>query len=91
MTWEGKYYVSSYTTDILEGTVLLLQNIPYEAMIPDNFKPGRKLKVSAEWLQPSDKKKQPEKMEINLFAGNDVAFQLSPRLNQKVALVEDMQ
>ncbi len=58
------------------------QSMPYEAGIPGNFYPGRKLFVSGE---PEDGAK---KFEINLHSDKDIAFHFNPRFSEKVAKIK---
>jgi hypothetical protein len=52
-------------------------SIPYEAGVPGNFIPGRKLYVSAE------PEKSVKNFCVNLMKGGDIAFHLSVRWNEK--------
>jgi hypothetical protein len=55
----------------------------YEALIPDHFKPGRRLNVSGEWLDDKAKK-LPKELKISLYAGNNIALHFNPRFERKV-------
>lgn len=52
-------------------------SIPYEASVPGNFRPGRKLFVSAE------PEKSPKNFTINLKDGANIAFHFGVRWNEK--------
>ncbi len=68
---------------LCHARVMRVQNMAYEALIPDHFKPGRRLNVSGEWLDDKAKK-LPKELKISLYAGNNIALHFNPRFERKV-------
>lgn len=58
-------------------------NLPYEALIPDHFKPGRKLNVSGEWTKDKDGRPTAKRFAINLFVNSDLALHFQTRFDEK--------